>query len=87
MSEYRVVNPATSEVVEEYPAATDDQIVGAQQRSHQTFATWAARPVAEHAEILTRVADSYAACAEGLAEIIHLEMGKKVVDAKGEIKL
>ena len=87
MSEYRVVNPATGEVLEEFPTATDDQIIDAQQRSAAAFATWAEKPISERTEILTRVADAYAERADELAEIIHLEMGKKVAEAKGEIKL
>ena len=87
MSEYRIVNPATGEVVEEYPVATDDQVAEALQRNHRAFGPWAARPVADRAEILTRVADAYVARADELAEIIHVEMGKKVAEAAGEIKL
>lgn len=87
MSEYRIVNPATGEVIEEYPTATDDEVRDAQQRSHRAFASWASRSVSERTEVLTRVADAYAARSEELAEIINLEMGKKVAEALGEIKL
>ncbi|MGH3353774.1 MAG: NAD-dependent succinate-semialdehyde dehydrogenase [Nocardioides sp.] len=87
MSEYRIVNPATGEVVEEFPVATDDQVVDALQRNHRAFGPWAATPVPARAEILTRVADAYAARVDELAEIIHVEMGKKVAEAAGEIKL
>ncbi|WP_018155262.1 NAD-dependent succinate-semialdehyde dehydrogenase [Demetria terragena] len=87
MSMYRIVNPATGELVEEFPTATDDQIVDAQQRNHQAFAEWAARSVTERAGVLTAVADAYAERADELAEIINLEMGKAVPEAKGEIKL
>ncbi|WP_291792017.1 NAD-dependent succinate-semialdehyde dehydrogenase [Brevibacterium sp.] len=87
MSIYQVLNPATGEVVETYPTATDAQIAEAQQRSHDAFGPWAARPVAERAAILNKVADIYAERADELAGIIHEEMGKKVVEAKGELKL
>uniref|UniRef100_UPI0025C41E46 aldehyde dehydrogenase family protein n=1 Tax=Brevibacterium sp. TaxID=1701 RepID=UPI0025C41E46 len=57
MSLYQILNPATGEVVEEYPTATNEQIAEAQQRSHDAFGPWAARPVAERAAILNKVAD------------------------------
>lgn len=87
MSEYRILNPSTGAIVEQYPTATDEQIVDAQQRSHQAFAGWAKTPVEQRAAALTRAADSYAARTDELAEIIHLEMGKRITEAKGEIKL
>lgn len=87
MSDYRVVNPATGEVVAVYPTATDDQVAEAQRRSHQAFGAWSGRPVSERAEILTRVADCYASRADELAGIIHVEMGKKVAEALAEVKL
>lgn len=40
MSIYQVLNPATGEVVETYPTATDEQIADAQQRSADAFASW-----------------------------------------------
>jgi succinate-semialdehyde dehydrogenase/glutarate-semialdehyde dehydrogenase len=87
VSEYRILNPSTGEVVEQFPTATDEQIVDAQQRSHQAFAGWANTSVEERAAALTRTADAYAARADELAAIIHLEMGKSIAEAKGEIKL
>uniref|UniRef100_UPI00048EFD6B aldehyde dehydrogenase family protein n=1 Tax=Brevibacterium album TaxID=417948 RepID=UPI00048EFD6B len=87
MSIYQILNPSTGAVVEEYPTATDEQIAAAQQASHDAFAEWAARPVAERAAVLNRVADLYAERADELAEIIHQEMGKKIAEAKGELQL
>ena len=59
MSIYQVLNPATGEVVETYPTATDEQIADAQQRSADAFASWSQTTVAERAAILTKVADIY----------------------------
>ena len=87
MSIYQVLNPATGEVVETYPTATDEQIADAQQRSADAFKSWSQTTVAERAAILTKVADIYGERIDELAEIINLEMGKAVPEAKGEIKL
>ncbi|TWC01627.1 NAD-dependent succinate-semialdehyde dehydrogenase [Brevibacterium jeotgali] len=87
MSIYQVLNPATGEVVETYPTATDEQIVEAQDRSAAAFTGWSETTVAERAAILTRVADIYGERSDELAEIINMEMGKAIPEAKGEIKL
>ncbi len=87
MSIYQVLNPATGEVVETYPTATDEQIVDAQDRSAAAFTSWSETTVAERAAILTKVADIYGERSDELAEAIHIEMGKAIPEAKGEIKL
>ncbi|MBY3985626.1 aldehyde dehydrogenase family protein [Rhodococcus fascians] len=87
MSLYQVINPATGEVVESYPTATDEDIRDAQQRNHRAFAPWAARTTADRKAILHRVADAYEARADDLADTINVEMGKKIDEAKGEIGL
>lgn len=87
MSTYAVLDPATGKLVEEYTTASDAQISAALERSDVSFSDWAARSVAERSAILSRVADTYAERAEELAEIIRLEMGKKLDEARGEIEL
>ena len=87
MSIYQVLNPATGEVVETYPTATDEQIIDAQDRSAAAFASWSETTVQERAAILTKVADIYGERSDELAEAIHIEMGKTIAEAKGEIKL
>ncbi|MGO1398890.1 MAG: NAD-dependent succinate-semialdehyde dehydrogenase [Brevibacterium yomogidense] len=87
MSNYQVLNPATGEVVETYPTATDEQIVDAQERSAAAFTSWSETTVAERSAILTKVADIYGERSDELAEIINMEMGKAIPEAKGEIKL
>lgn len=87
MSQYAVVNPATGEVVEEFPTATDEQITDALARSHNAYATWSTTPVHERTAILSKVAQIYSDRAEELAEIIQLEMGKAVPEGKGEAAL
>ncbi|MCK1801629.1 NAD-dependent succinate-semialdehyde dehydrogenase [Brevibacterium sp. R8603A2] len=87
MSKYQVVNPATGEVVEEYPTATDAQITDALERSHQAYASWRETPIEERTKVLARVAEIYNERSEELAKIIQLEMGKAVPEGQGEIAL
>ncbi|WP_420096872.1 aldehyde dehydrogenase family protein, partial [Brevibacterium sediminis] len=84
---YRVTDPATGQVAEEFPTATDAEILAALDRSATTFDEWSRTTVAERAAILTRVSEIYAERAEELAEVIRLEMGKSVPEGKGEVQL
>jgi succinate-semialdehyde dehydrogenase/glutarate-semialdehyde dehydrogenase len=84
---YRVTDPATGEVAEEFATATDSEILAALDRSATAFTEWSRTPVAERAAILTRVAEIYSERAEELAEVIRLEMGKAVPEGKGEVGL
>lgn len=82
---YKVTNPATGEVVEEFPTATDDQIRDAIDRADREFKVWKDRPVEERAAVVRRAAELFAERTDELAAIITLEMGKRVAEAKGEL--
>ena len=84
---YRVTDPATGQVAEEFPTATDAEILAALDRSATTFDEWSRTTVAERAALLTRVSEIYAERAEELAEVIRVEMGKSVPEGKGEVQL
>ena len=84
---YRVTDPATGQVAEEFPTATDAEILAALDRSATTFDEWSRTTVAERAALLTRVSEIYAERAEELAEVIRLEMGKSVPEGKDEVQL
>ncbi|WP_350269560.1 NAD-dependent succinate-semialdehyde dehydrogenase [Brevibacterium sp. CBA3109] len=84
---YRVTNPATGEVAEEFATATDSEILAALDRSATTFTEWGQTSVTDRAAILTRVSEIYAQRAEELAEVIQVEMGKAVPEGKGEVGL
>src|SRR3954470_6457614 len=82
---YSVTNPATGELVEEIPNATDEEVRAAIGRVHGGFAAWRARPVAERAAIVRRAAELFAERADELAAIMTLEMGKRINEGRGEV--
>src|SRR5690625_5498172 len=84
---YRVTDPATGEVAEEFATATDSEILAALDRSATAFTEWSRTPVAERAALLARVAEIYYERAEAIAEVISLDMGKAVPAAQGEAGL
>lgn len=86
MSLYAVVNPATGDVVQEYPTATDKQINEALASAQQAYRDWSKKStVAQRAALIRKVAALHSERRQELAEIINREMGKTVDGALGEI--
>lgn len=81
---YRVSNPATGEVVMEYPTASDQEIEAALERSDRAFTSWSITPISERTKVLFRLSELYQERSGELAEVINMEMGKSLSEAKGE---
>jgi succinate-semialdehyde dehydrogenase/glutarate-semialdehyde dehydrogenase len=84
---YASVNPATGETLEEFPTLDEQGVETALARVRSGFDQWRTTSVADRSAVLSRVAALYAEHAEELAELISLEMGKPVREAKGEVKI
>jgi succinate-semialdehyde dehydrogenase/glutarate-semialdehyde dehydrogenase len=84
---YKVTNPATGEVVAEYATATDQELLTAISAADQQFAAWKNSPLAERANMVRRVAELFEERADQLADLITTEMGKRLVEARGEISV
>lgn len=85
MSMYAVVNPATGEVVREYPTATDEQIEQALASAAKAYKEWSKNStLAERADLIRKVAALHNERKEELAKIIQREMGKSLEQAEGE---
>jgi succinate-semialdehyde dehydrogenase/glutarate-semialdehyde dehydrogenase len=82
---YTVTNPATGELIEKVPNATDEEVQAAIDRVHRGYSSWRSRPVSERAKIVSRAADLFAERADELAAIMTLEMGKRINEGRGEI--
>ena len=86
MSLYAVVNPATGDVVQEYPTATDKQIEDALASAQKAYGAWSkTSTVAQRAALIRKVAALHTERRQELAEIINREMGKEIESALGEI--
>ncbi|MGE0218514.1 NAD-dependent succinate-semialdehyde dehydrogenase [Mycolicibacterium sp.] len=87
MSLYAVVDPASGEVVKEYPTATDEQIEAALAAAAKAFREWSkTTTVAERAALIRRVGELHAERKDALAAIIQREMGKPLDQAVGEVE-
>ena len=81
---YQVTDPATGEVTETFPFATDAEVEQALAAATGAFAEWRKRPVAERAAIVKRVAELFTERSADLAALITKEMGKRPAAAVGE---
>src|SRR6185503_1401504 len=82
---YTVTNPATGELVEQIPNATDEEVGAAITRVHNAFPAWRRRPATDRAKIVLRAAELFAERADELARIMTLEMGKRINEGRGEV--
>jgi succinate-semialdehyde dehydrogenase/glutarate-semialdehyde dehydrogenase len=81
---YQVTDPATGEVTETFPFATDAEVAEALTAATEAFTAWKLRPVAERAAVVKRVAELFTERATDLAALITKEMGKRPAQAVGE---
>ena len=84
---YAVTNPATGEVVREYPTATDEAVDAALEAAAGAYRNWSRQAtVTQRADLLRKVAALHNSRSAELAEIIHREMGKSIDQAIGEVE-
>jgi succinate-semialdehyde dehydrogenase / glutarate-semialdehyde dehydrogenase len=77
MSRRREITDAmTGRPLGHVPHCTADDVVGAAHRAREMQAQWAARPVAERAEVLLRLHDLVLAHQDEVLDLIQLENGK-----------
>ncbi|GAB3270459.1 NAD-dependent succinate-semialdehyde dehydrogenase [Sinomonas notoginsengisoli] len=81
---YRVLNPATGEVVETFPTATDADVEAAIASAQSAFESWRDTPIETRAKVVARIGELFTERANELAGIITTEMGKPLSQAKGE---
>ncbi|MDG4664143.1 NAD-dependent succinate-semialdehyde dehydrogenase [Mycobacterium sp. 236(2023)] len=87
MSMYAVIDPATGDVVKEYPTASDAQIEEAIASAAKAHSDWSKNStVAERAALIRRVAELHNERKEELAKIIQREMGKPLDQSEGEVE-
>lgn len=83
---FRSINPATEELLGEFPEHTGDEVERALDASSRAFGVWRRTPFAERIQLLRAVAGQLRADRTLLAGLITAEMGKPVVEAEAEIE-
>ena len=80
-----VINPATEEVIAKCPVASATQLEQAVEQASRAFASWGATPLQERAAALIKLADAVEMHADEFAEILTLEQGKPLAQARDEV--
>lgn len=80
-------NPATGEVVAQYPTITDEEALDAVHRAHQAYLSWRRDDLQKRTDAARRAAELFMERQEELARIITEEMGKTLKEARGEVAL
>ena len=80
-----VQDPATGEVIATVASASVQDALGAVEAASNAFASWAARPPRERAEILRKTFELMIRDRDKLAELMVRENGKTLVEARGEV--
>lgn len=73
MTSYRTINPATGELVKEFPLASDQEVQAALTRAHAAYRQWRGVSLEQRAELLHRVAELHHECADELASGFRAE--------------
>ncbi|MEN1759000.1 NAD-dependent succinate-semialdehyde dehydrogenase [Anoxynatronum sibiricum] len=81
----QVLNPANGEVVGTVPAAGKKEVIQAIEAASEAFDAWAALPARRRATYLRRWYELMGEHKESIAQILTLEQGKPLAEARGEV--
>jgi succinate-semialdehyde dehydrogenase/glutarate-semialdehyde dehydrogenase len=79
------VNPATGELIREYPEHDEDEVARRLDRAGAAFRAWSVCPVAERSALLRSLASVLRADLASYAALMTAEMGKSIAQAEAEV--
>ncbi len=86
MTDYAIsINPATGEELARYPFQSSDAIESSLQRSTTAFSAWRVTPMETRVKVLRALAARLRERCDEMAQIMTLEMGKPIVQARAEV--
>lgn len=81
-----VFNPATGKVIAEVPLSTKEEVERAVQAANEAFQTWSKTAVPRRARVLFKYQQLLVENWDELAELVTLENGKSLTEARGEVQ-
>ncbi|APT47452.1 CoA-acylating methylmalonate-semialdehyde dehydrogenase [Bacillus safensis] len=81
-----VFNPATGKVIAEVPLSTKEDVERAVQAANEAFQTWSKTAVPRRARVLFKFQQLLVENWDELAELVTLENGKSLTEARGEVQ-
>ncbi|MGW8331085.1 NAD-dependent succinate-semialdehyde dehydrogenase [Streptomyces sp. NPDC055897] len=86
-SSFATVSPATGETIAEFDAIEGEEVDARLEVANRAFEAWRQRPIADRAAVVGRAGALMRERKEELAQLITLEMGKLISEARGEVGL
>ena len=86
MQTFKQHNPATGQVISEFPELSATELDTKISLADSTFHSWRKRTVQERADVFRHMGIQLKRNAETLAELITTEMGKPLKEAKAEVE-
>lgn len=87
MTKYATVDPTTGSVVKEFDTMADVEVDQRVELAHTAYLKWRRAELAERTGLLHRIAAEYREHSDELAQLMSIEMGKPVAQARGEVAL
>jgi succinate-semialdehyde dehydrogenase / glutarate-semialdehyde dehydrogenase len=83
---YQSFNPATGKLVKDFDELTNEQLDAKLATAAKCFQSWKQKTYAERAVVIAKAAAILHAKADEFAQIMTLEMGKRISEARGEVE-
>lgn len=83
---YQSINPSNGQVLQSFDTVTDVQLDQSLAEAHACFQTWKNTSFAQRAVVLKKAAGLLNARVDEFAKLATLEMGKRINEARGEVK-
>lgn len=84
---YKTVNPYTGESIKSFDEISKEALKEKLQKAAACFEAWRNNSFDERKKIVQKVADLMRERSDELAQLITLEMGKRIKESKGEVEL
>lgn len=83
---YTTINPYNGELLAQFDTLTAEQLERKLAVAAQCYATWKTKTYAQRASVIAKAAELMHQRFDTLARKITLEMGKRINEARGEVK-
>lgn len=84
--EFRTSNPYNGEEIKTYHALTEKELDAKLNKAQVTFGSWKKISLAERCRLMKKAGEVLLENVEVYAKLMSLEMGKPIVEARGEVK-
>jgi len=81
----QTTNPATGEVIAEFPSATKDEALQAARTAHEAFQEWKNVPMRERARYLFKVVAKFDEHYDELCRVLTQDHGRTIGEARGSV--